>query len=137
MLAVARQKVRQAEAGRWVDLVCGNAFRLPVRGRSVDAIFMSFTLELFGPDEVPEVLAECSRTLTPGGRIAIASVSAFSPQGGADEVQEWTRFPTLVDCRPLPLGQIIASAGFRVTDRVIDSLRIPTEIVVAKIAGYD
>jgi demethylmenaquinone methyltransferase/2-methoxy-6-polyprenyl-1,4-benzoquinol methylase len=43
------------------ELTCGDGLHLPNPAGSLDAVFMSSTLELFDIPEIPLVLAECNR----------------------------------------------------------------------------
>ena len=106
MVELARQRL--ANAG-WLDranLHCGDATQLPYDTGRMNAVFMSFTLELFDTPEIPKVLSECHRVLRPGGRIVlcepyISPVSRFVYQ----------RFhPEPVDMAADPLGAAIEGA---------------------------
>jgi demethylmenaquinone methyltransferase/2-methoxy-6-polyprenyl-1,4-benzoquinol methylase len=69
MLGQGLQKVRKAgEAGR-ISLVRGDAMRLPVPARSVDAATMAFGIRNVQRPDV--ACAEIARALRPGGRLAI------------------------------------------------------------------
>ena len=67
MCDLARDNLHKAGLADRVELTCGDAVRLPYPPDSLDAIFMSFTLELFDTPEIPKVLAECQRVLGAGG----------------------------------------------------------------------
>lgn len=69
MLALGREKVRAAGEGNRVLLVRGDAMRLPVRDRSVDAAAVAFGIRNV---QAPETACtEMARALRPGGRLAI------------------------------------------------------------------
>lgn len=90
---------------------------LPYGDNEFDGVTMSFTLELFPLDVIPQVLAECRRVLKPGGRIAVVSM-ALSRAGEKDSLLEKTykwmhrHFPHIVDCQPIDSGGALTDAGF-------------------------
>jgi demethylmenaquinone methyltransferase/2-methoxy-6-polyprenyl-1,4-benzoquinol methylase len=100
-----------------VDLQCGDATHLPWPDESIDAVFMSFTLELFDNPEIPLVLAECHRVLRVGGRVGVVSMSK-EDEGVAVEAFEWTHrhFPNLLDCRPIYARRAVEAAGFKIRE---------------------
>jgi len=67
MLQVGRSKIRRT--GARVDLVRGDAARLPVRDGTIDAITIAFGIR--NVEDVPAACREMRRVLKPGGRIAI------------------------------------------------------------------
>lgn len=73
MLALARAKlVSQAGEGTF-ELVRGDAARLPVADRSVDAVTMAFGIR--NVPDVPAALEEVRRVLKPGGRALLLEFS--------------------------------------------------------------
>jgi len=133
MLATASARLgRTALTGR-VKLSCGDAACLPFASETCDALFTSFTLELFDTPEIPLVLQECRRVLRPGGRLCVISLSKAGPSQKMVELYEWShaRFPALVDCRPIFARQSLEDAGFVIAAaRQMELWGLPVEIVV-------
>jgi demethylmenaquinone methyltransferase/2-methoxy-6-polyprenyl-1,4-benzoquinol methylase len=90
MARIARENVTAAGVSGQVCVVCGDGERLPWRDGVIDAIFMSFTLELFDTPAIPTVLAEGRRVLRPGGRLVVVGLSKDGPSGLAMEALQWT-----------------------------------------------
>jgi demethylmenaquinone methyltransferase/2-methoxy-6-polyprenyl-1,4-benzoquinol methylase len=69
MLAKGQEKLRAATLDDAVQLVRGDAMRLPVATAAVDAVTIAFGIR--NVQETGAALAELLRVLTPGGRLAI------------------------------------------------------------------
>lgn len=97
-----------------VGLTGGDGLQLPFGRKQFDAIFMSFTLELFAAPLT--VLAECKRVLRDDGRLGIVSLQRREtwPVQAYDWVQR--RWPVWVDCRPIQVRAVVEEAGFCVMD---------------------
>ena len=80
MLQVATEKLDAAAIRPRVELVVGDGRSLPFADSAFDAVFMSFTLELFAAADIPRVLAEIRRVLRPGGRVGVVAM-AKAPAG--------------------------------------------------------
>jgi ubiquinone/menaquinone biosynthesis C-methylase UbiE len=134
MCEVARRKVEGNSLADRVTLRRGDARELPYAAREFDAVFLSFTLELFDTPDIPIVLRECRRVLKPAGRIGVVSLSKDRGLGFIGRLYEWlhVRFPSLVDCRPIPVRTVLEEAGFAVTSADFRSLwGLPVAVVLA------
>jgi demethylmenaquinone methyltransferase/2-methoxy-6-polyprenyl-1,4-benzoquinol methylase len=133
MTAVAESLVRHEGVADRVELRPGDATDLPYPPDSMEAVFMSFTLELFDTPEIPVVLAQCKRVLKTGGRIVVVGMSKEGEYGLVYEAYEWTHrhFPNFVDCRPIFVSRVLAAAGFQVTEKQNARIWVPMEIVRA------
>ena len=81
MRARAQERLEKENLIDRVELSCGDATHLPYPDGSMDAVFMSFTLELFDTPEIPQVLAECKRVLRAGGRIGVVAITKEGKEG--------------------------------------------------------
>ena len=133
MLKLAQENLEKEGLADRVELVCGDAAELPYPSETMDAIFMSFTLELFDTPEIPSVLAECKRALRPGGRIVVVGMSKEGEGGIVLQVFEWTHkhFPNFLDCRPIFVRQALEDAGFRIERVDRRTMWVPVEIALA------
>ena len=134
MLGVTRKRLVKAGLMDGAQLYCGDATNLPFISNTFDAVFMSFTLELFDTDEIPIVLDDVYRILKPGGRLGIASMSKENGRSVMLRLYEWahTKWPKYADCRPIYTEQALREAGFIIKSKEKVSLfGLPNEIVVA------
>jgi ubiquinone/menaquinone biosynthesis C-methylase UbiE len=117
MLAAAARRLEQAGMRQKVLLSEGDGCYLPFSNQHFDAIFMSFTLELFSQTGIQQVLSECGRVLCPGGRLCV--VSLLEPERPMAMVKLYTwlnhQYPTVIDCRPIPLREVVALANFDIS----------------------
>ena len=122
MIGMARQHIQHIGNKGKIHLQLGDATCLPFSSHQFQAIFISFTLELFAENEIPVVLAECRRVLQHGGRLAI--VSLLKNGSRSVMIYDWfhARFPGIVDCRPIFVPQVLETAGFRTNNVVKKTL---------------
>ncbi len=132
MARIAHELVTRRHLFDRVRVVCGNAEWLPYRSASMDAVFMSFTLELFDTPVIPRVLAECQRVLRRNGRIGVVGMSKEGSPGLVLEAFQWTHrhFPNLLDCRPIFVRRALTAAGFRFVAARGERMWVPVEIVM-------
>jgi demethylmenaquinone methyltransferase/2-methoxy-6-polyprenyl-1,4-benzoquinol methylase len=133
MIRTARGFLRKKGCNERIELICGDAMRLPFRAAMMDAVFVSFALELFDTPDIPEVLGECRRVLQPGGRIVVASMSKEGRVTALVRTYEWAHrhFPNLLDCRPIFVARALEAAGFRIVSAEMQKMWVPVEIVLA------
>jgi ubiquinone/menaquinone biosynthesis C-methylase UbiE len=133
MLEVARVRLAGAEAR--AGLGCADARCLPLAAASLDAIFISFTLELFPDPDWLQVLQECRRVLRSGGRLGVVGLLQVPQPGWMSRLYTWLhiRFPAALDCRPVPVEDWLTRAGFQISSLEQHSLwGLPVAIVMAQ-----
>jgi len=138
MLSVAAARVADAGLGEGVQLQVGDGAALPYEDGRFDAVFMSFTLELFDTPEMPVVLAECRRVLRPGGRLGVVSMQMDDRRSLMTRLYAWAHehYERFVDCRPIHVEPTIRSAGFEVLDVIhMRMWGLPVSSVLARRIG--
>lgn len=134
MIHLAAARLRRAGLAQRADLVVADASAIPFADGSFDAVFISFTLELFDTPEIPLVLAQCGRVLRPGGRIGVVSLSRAAPVRWPTRLYErlHDRFPATLDCRPIHGRLTLEAAGFeQARSKVVPLWGLRAEAVVA------
>jgi ubiquinone/menaquinone biosynthesis C-methylase UbiE len=134
MLRNAKHKLKKDLANCIYLLINGDGLQLPFSGSCFDALFLSFTLELFDTPEIGTMLSECSRVLVPGGQIAVVSLAYRRDPNFAVRLYSWfhEHFQSFFDCRPIPVKVFLESAGFQITESESRQMwGLPVEIVLA------
>ncbi len=134
MVRLTGQLLRSNHCSEQVSLILGDAEYLPFAANSIDAVFMSFTLELFDTPDIPKVLHECARVLRPGGRVGVVALSKAGKADFSVRAYEWTHrhFPNLLDCRPIFAEESLRAAGFEILQSSLERMWVPVELVVAR-----
>jgi ubiquinone/menaquinone biosynthesis C-methylase UbiE len=135
MLRITREKVEHARLSGRIELTSGDATELELKTSYFDAVFMSFTLELFDTPEIPKVLRECRRVLRSGGRICVIAMSQRGKDTLMMKLYGWmrNRFPNYVDCRPIFVQRAMEDAGFQILDvREMSMWDLPVDIVLGR-----
>lgn len=140
MQQVASKKLTAKGFADRVELRVGDARELPYDDNSFDAVFASFTLELFPLNDIPAVLAEVARVLKSGGRLGVVSMATV-PDGekpsGLEKTYVWMHehFPHIVDCQPIDVVSLINEAGLSIQQKVELAIwTMPVRCVVATVS---
>lgn len=114
MRTISLQRIAEAGLSERVELKCGDATNLPFEQDMFNAIFISFTLELFDTPEIPVVLQECRRVLRGGGRICVVALSREGEVSLVTRLYDWLhkKLPSYADCRPIFVQKAMEEAGF-------------------------
>lgn len=134
MMEITKKRLEKADLEDRVKLFCGDAASLPFDDSTFNAVFMSFTLELFDTPEIPKVLEQIKRVLKPDGRLAVVSISKENGESIFLRLYEWThnKWPKYVDCRPIYVEQSLIDAGYQIKSKErVKIFRLPAEIIVA------
>jgi demethylmenaquinone methyltransferase/2-methoxy-6-polyprenyl-1,4-benzoquinol methylase len=134
MLKASRKRVRHHVHSHRIKLLRGDGVALPFRANRFDAVFMSFTLELFDTPEILSVIRECKRVLHAQGRICVVSLAKSQNAGILERFYErlHASFPVTFDCRPIRVGPSMMSGGFQVvSERTSNLWGLPVSIVLA------
>lgn len=119
MRDVALTKIQKADLKNQIHLIVGSALSMPFEAKSFDAVFMSFTLELFEDDEIPHVLSAIRQVIKPSGKLCVVALAL--PQKGHKTSMmtrgyQWfhRHFPHIADCKPIDVTEQIAASGFEI-----------------------
>jgi ubiquinone/menaquinone biosynthesis C-methylase UbiE len=138
MIDVARRHVESADV-RNISLAMADGGALCFAAEVFDAVFMSFTLELFDSD-IPLILAEIRRVLRFDGRLGVVAMADSEGAGAMVNLYHWAHrhWPHVVDCQPIDVVGVLRRAGFEtqaVHSAVIWGLPVIAAVGIAKSTG--
>jgi len=115
MLIQSLQKTKSQTPAPY--FVQGDGTNLPIKNDQFDGVFLSFTLELFPVEEMQVVLKQIGRVLKPDGRLLVIAM-AKEPYNLPVRIYELAHqlFPVALDCRPIPLTDLLAENGFLILE---------------------
>jgi demethylmenaquinone methyltransferase/2-methoxy-6-polyprenyl-1,4-benzoquinol methylase len=134
MLEKTKKRLDKEGLANRTELYCGDATCLPFNESTFDAVFMSFTLEVFDTPEIPMVLAQIKKVLKLGGRLGIVDMSKENGKSIFLKVYEWihNKCPKYLGSRPIYAEQCLIDAGYQIKSKEkIKIFRLPAEIIVA------
>jgi demethylmenaquinone methyltransferase/2-methoxy-6-polyprenyl-1,4-benzoquinol methylase len=135
MSEVAKKRLEETGLLDRVELTCGDAMKMPYEDKEFDAVFMSFTLELFDTPEIPKVLGEIRRVLKPHGRLGVISMSKEDGDSLLLKLYEWLhkKLPQYADCRPIYVEQSIKSSAFEIKHKEsVKLFGLPGQLVIGR-----
>ncbi len=135
MFKVASNRIAHANLSCRITLGQGDAAALCFHANYFDAIFISFTLELFDTPDIATVLSECRRVLKVDGRICVVAMARDEyenlPQRIYERFHQW--LPVYVDCRPIYVQSALMQAGFQIQQVTRKQMwGLPVEICIAQ-----
>jgi ubiquinone/menaquinone biosynthesis C-methylase UbiE len=136
MAQVARSRISHAKLSYKIGLIMGDAVHIPFKDNFLDAIYISFTLELFKPEEILLVLKECKRVLRTKGRIGLVALE--NKNCTPIKINNWfhARIPSIVDCVPIDVRDIIERSGFELVELIEKVIAgLPVVILTARNDG--
>jgi len=124
MLRVCQRSLLRDRRGSSICLIQGDGLQLPFRACAFDVVLLSFSLELFGESEIPQVLQEVGRVMRGEGRLGIVSLSNQHPGELATRVywRAHQALPAVIDCRPINAPAIVAANGYELVQDVERSM---------------
>jgi len=131
MIKAAKNRLRAQGPERSAAMLQGDALSLPFVPACFDAVFLSFTLELF--DDIPIILGNCQSVLKPHGRIGIVCMSLGSSL--TYQLYKWghEHWPKVLDCRPIQASEYLKLCGLAMRKSQHKSIwGLPVDIMVAE-----
>ena len=136
MYKIAASRLRKAGWQARVNLRCGDASQLPYQTSMFNAIFLSFTLELFDTPEIPVILLECQRVLRKNGRIGLVALSKKQTDNFPTLLYEWihNKLPNYIDCRPICATEMLENVNFQIVTTIEKKMwGLPVDAVLGTI----
>ncbi len=118
--------------------VCqADARNLPFAKASFDGLFCSYVLDLIPSRDLPAILVEFRRILTPKGHMALVTLTEGVTLPSRILMAIWKRLYAvspiaLGGCRPIHVANLVRDAGFTLLSKeVVVQLGMPSEVLLA------
>ncbi len=137
MYQIAAERIRESGYSENVKLWLGDALNAHLPEHYFNAIFMSFTLELFDHDNIEKLLKKCKKTLVRDGRIGIVSLVKIDRKNIILRLYEWAhrKIPQIIDCRPIVVEKYLRECGYTIKLSETKSMwGLPVKILLAGIS---
>lgn len=135
MIGLAERRLAE-HAGRAKVVQSDGAVRFPLPDRSVDCVVSSYVLDLLSEADIRCFFLEAHRTLTPRGRVCVASLVRGAGMASRVVSSAWTavfsRNPAIVGgCRPIDLDSFVDARRWRAVHRkIVTPFGVPSEALV-------
>jgi ubiquinone/menaquinone biosynthesis C-methylase UbiE len=138
MLAQTRKRLRAAGLTS-VELVRGDALRLPFDDDSFDLLVNAYMLDLLAREDIVRALAEFKRVMRPGGRLVLSNMTKGERRRHRVWDSLYARGVNLTaNCRGVLAAPVLAELGFcEIRREYIAQMLFPTEIVSARKADRE
>jgi ubiquinone/menaquinone biosynthesis C-methylase UbiE len=139
MYQITQAAVERAGFEDRVVLFRDDARNLPFDNQFFDAVFLSFTLELFSDTDIPVLLLGCGRVMRNGGKMCIVSLAKTKSPGISERIYDRLHriFPRYIDCRPIALSDVLSATGFIILKKEEFTLwGLPVEIALCSVRNF-
>jgi ubiquinone/menaquinone biosynthesis C-methylase UbiE len=133
MIRIAQKRAVKTGFQSRITLIHGDAETTLLPDESADAVYLSFSLELFSDQGMVQVLRNCYRMLKPAGRVVVVCLSRRKVNLMVRMYEYLHRkFPQAIDCRPVLAPALLTGAGFTLTKKTEYVLYgLPVDLVMA------
>ena len=116
MCQKARNKLNGLEGSADADVICSNALSAPYAENSLNAILLSFTLELLPGELMGSLLDEIARLLVRDGYLYVIHMAEEETNSIISNLYKRAhkKFPRLIDCRPISATNILERRGYKI-----------------------
>jgi ubiquinone/menaquinone biosynthesis C-methylase UbiE len=140
MIALAKRRL-EAYVERAQVVLSSGAVRFPLADRSVDRVVSSYVLDLLSEADMQRFFSEAHRTLLPGGKVCLASLTTGVSLPSRIVSTLWTAVfrlrPAVVGgCRPIHPDSFVDPQRWQVVHRsVLTPFGVPSEVLVLGLRG--
>jgi SAM-dependent methyltransferase len=140
MIDLAQRRIG-AYGGRARAVLSDGAVRFPLPDHSVDRVASTYVLDLLSEADARSFFSEALRTLVPGGKVCLASLTTGVNLASRIVSTLWTatfrlRPAAVGGCRPIHLDSFVDPRQWQVVHRnVLTPFGVPSEVLVLDLKG--